>query len=132
MIQAVLGAAAAAAVGAKAEGIAEVAAGAEASLQKQNLLVAQNLVQSLRLLVLDPKASLQNLALYQDLVQDPDLLYHLVRRLLVKAPKNAVQAKAGVRAEAGAVAGARVYLYQGDNLAGFDDLWITKDVKGHE
>ncbi|GJX40321.1 peptidase C48, SUMO/sentrin/Ubl1 [Tanacetum coccineum] len=46
---------------------------------------------------------------FADPLQDPDLLYRLARRLLVKAPKNAVQAKAGVRAEAGVVAGARVY-----------------------
>ena len=32
-----------------------------------------------------------------------------VKRLLVKAPQNAVQPKVGVRAEAGVVAGARVY-----------------------
>ncbi|KAJ9547680.1 hypothetical protein OSB04_020223, partial [Centaurea solstitialis] len=44
------------------------------------------------------------------LLQDPDLLYHLVQSGLVKALKDAVLAKARVQAEAGAVAGARVYL----------------------
>ncbi|KAI3668271.1 hypothetical protein L6452_43348 [Arctium lappa] len=46
---------------------------------------------------------------YIDLLQDPDLRHLLAQSVLVKVPKGAVLVRAGVQAEAGVVAGARVY-----------------------